>query len=286
MAVIAELIDAGIQMKRAGNLQGAIEHFRQLQATYPGNARIMFELANAWTAFAVPQRALPLYQELLALPPGEGLPPRDMPRLYTRLGATLLELGDSQQALTIIETGLSLHQSYRPLRFWRICAMSRGGADRLALLDALELLLESLAPSRWDVFEGDIQAAVKAMRAEWAGEATPSPLEVQPPAKASPASEGKIKSAGDARMVEQPSAEEDPQESAEASKGEVDIAVTVKPARQMPRQPRKPRQRPQMGRKAVRIDISAAGDAPKDEPGDEDEPPASPSAFKIPIEPD
>ena len=48
MAVVTELIDAGLQMKRQGNLRGAIEHFRQLHSTYPGNARIMFELAGTW----------------------------------------------------------------------------------------------------------------------------------------------------------------------------------------------------------------------------------------------
>lgn len=282
MALIAELIDAGVQMKRAGNLQGAIEHFRQLQATYPGNARIMFELANAWSSFTVPQRALPLYQELLALPPGQGLPPKDMPRLYSRLGATLLDLGDSQQALTTLEAGLGLHPSYRPLRFWRICALSRSGADRLALLDALELLLASLAPSRWDVFEGDIQAAVHSMRAEWAGEATQPPLANKPPNSQTLESSRKVHSADEAPATIEKATGHDAK-SAEADAESDSIPVVVKPAA---RQTRNPGQRPQLGKRAVRIDISADVDTPKDKPSDEDGPSGSPSAFKIPLEPD
>ena len=287
MAVIAELIEAGIQMKRGGNLRGAIEHFRQLQATFPGNPRIAFELANAWTAFAVPQQALPLYQELLALPPGQGLPPKDMPRLYTRLGATLLELGDTQEALTTVEAGLSLHPSYRPLRIMRIMAMSQSGADRLALLDALELLLESLAPSRWDIFEADIQAAVKRMRADCAGEAANAS---QAP-KAAPQPPASQKPAEAARVQVKLSAEPHEDDEEAASPAEPSIAVTVKPAKPPKSRARAPRRKPasrpaQLGKKAVRIDISGQGDAAdEDNDGDEDKP-ASPGAFKIPIEPD
>ena len=137
MAVITELIDAGLQLKRQGNLRGAIEHFRQLQATYPGNARIRFELAGAWRAFDVPEQALPLYRELLALPKSQGFPPKDLPRLYTHLGATLLDLGENDEARATIEAGLRLHPSYRPLRAWRILSLSKSNAMDLALLDAL-----------------------------------------------------------------------------------------------------------------------------------------------------
>ena len=89
-----------------------------------------------------------------------------MPRLYTRLGATLFALGQIDEALATINDGLQLHPNYRPLRVWRIFVLSAGDSDRLALLDALELMLESLAPSRWDVFESDIVALVRQMCAE------------------------------------------------------------------------------------------------------------------------
>ena len=166
MAVIAELIEAGLRLKGAGNLRAAIEHFKQLHATYPAHARIMFELAAAWRAFGVPEQALPLYRELLAMPKNQGLPAKDMPRLYTQLGATLLELGELGEAQAVIEAGLQRHPSYRSLRAWRIFAYAEAGSPQLALLDALELMLESLAPSRWDIFEDDIKAMVKAMRAD------------------------------------------------------------------------------------------------------------------------
>ena len=127
MPVITELIEAGLRLKRAGNLRGAIEHFKQLHATYPSHARIMFELAAVWRLFGVPEQALPLYRDLLALPKSEGLPPKDMPRLYTQLGATLLEMGDVKESLAIIDQGLALHPSYRSLRAWRLFALSEAG---------------------------------------------------------------------------------------------------------------------------------------------------------------
>ena len=91
MAVISELIDAGLQLKAQEKHEAAIEHFRQLHETYPDNARVKFELAAAWSAFGVPEQALPLYRELLALPKRQGLPAKDMPRLYARLSSTLIQ---------------------------------------------------------------------------------------------------------------------------------------------------------------------------------------------------
>ena len=114
MAVVSELIDVGLILKQQGKLKGAIEHFRQLHATYPGNARIMFELAACWSAFDVPEQAVPLYRELIARPKGKGLPAKDLPRLYTRLGAALYALQEYDEALSILDEGLRLHPSYRP----------------------------------------------------------------------------------------------------------------------------------------------------------------------------
>ena len=293
MAVITELIDAGLQLKQQGNLRGAIEHFRQLQATYPGNARILFELAGAWRAFDVPEQALPLYRELLALPKGQGLPPKDMPRLYTHLGATLLALGENAEANEIIEAGLRLHPSYRPLRAWRILSLQRGGAQELALLDALELMLESLAPSRWDIFEDDIVAAVRQMRQDLAADESLAPAvtadEASAPAEARDATEivstESAANAGETRAIEVSDAADAP--------AEVEVSVTVvKPATQQKKRAKrpkrkKPKQAPQMGKNAVRIDIvddKSEGRAPKQTA--DDDPPAQSGSLKIPLDPD
>ena len=283
MAVITELIDAGLHLKRQGNLRGAIEHFRQLHATYPGNTRIMFELAACWTAFDVPEQALPLYRELLALPKGQGLPPKDMPRLYTRFGATLLTLGNTQEALTIIEDGLRLHPSYRPLRVWRIFALDSDGADHLALLDALELMLESLAPSRWDIFEGDIVAVVKRMRAAQSHGADHGAIDSEHAAAPHERAESKgadatVKARHTVQIRESSDADE-------ASATELDIVVKVEDPKRKPRKRgrKRPAKRDQLGKKSVRIDISAAGDTDKG-PDDEDSPSASASGFKIPLD--
>ena len=293
MAVITELIDAGLQLKQQGNLRGAIEHFRQLLATYPGNARIRFELAGAWRAFAVPEQALPLYRELLALPKGQGLPPKDMPRLYTHLGATLLTLGEIDEARETIEAGLRLHPSYRPLRAWRILSLRRSGAQELALLDALELMLESLAPSRWDIFEDDIVAAVRQLRADLSADESLRPAAASE-ASSAPGAEARdapepfaIASAGIASET-QPIKVTDEADAPD----EVDISVNVvKPAskrRKRPSRKKTKKQTPQMGKRAVRIDIvedSVKGSAPK-QPSEEDDPPAQAASFKIPLDPD
>ena len=133
MAVISELIDAGLQLKAQKKHEAAIEHFRQLHETYPDNARVKFELAAAWSAFGVPEQALPLYRELLALPKRKGLPAKDMPRLYARLTSTLYDLREFEEALEVVEEGLRLHPSYRPLRAFRIFSQFGAGRSTMAL---------------------------------------------------------------------------------------------------------------------------------------------------------
>lgn len=164
MAVISELIDVGLSLKEQGNHQNAIEHFRQLNQTYPNHARIMFELAGSWQAFGVPEQALPLYQQLMALPKSQGLPPKDMPRLYTQLGASLRLLGQFTESLEIIEEGLKLYPEYRPLRAYRMFALHSAGYHQNAMLDAMELMLQSLAPTKWDLYEEEILSIVGDLR--------------------------------------------------------------------------------------------------------------------------
>lgn len=285
MAVITELIDAGLRLKRQGNLRGAIEHFRQLQATYSGNARIMFELAETWSAFKVPEQALPLYQELLALPKGQGLPPKDTPRLYTRLGATLLTLGEIDEALTVIEEGLRLHPSYRPLRVWRIFTLSGSKADQLALLDALELMLESLAPSRWDIFESDIVAAIKQMRAKHSAAAEPTSTDSADEPAPQPKGEKRADAEKSQIAADGPVAVEVSEIEASAASNETDVPVKFSETKKKKRKPRRRKQskRAQLGKKAVRIDISGSGDTAERD-NDDDEPPAQSSGLKIPID--
>ena len=289
MAVITDLIDAGLGLKRGGNLGGAIEHFKQLHRTYPGHARIMFELAACWRAFGVPEQALPLYRELLAMPKGKGLAPKDMPRLYTQLGATLLEMGEMAEALAIIAAGLRFHPSYRPLRAWRIFALAKAGSHSTALLDALELMLESLAPSRWDIFEADVKSLVKALRDDLpqqealadgpALQSVPTASTSQSPAtKTERAQADGSENASDSakRPVNRIDVTSDAPKAAET-----DLAVNlVKPKRKAGG---KKKTGAQMGKTAVRIDISGGRDEPV-RAADEDDSSAADGGLKIPID--
>ena len=284
MAVITELIEAGLRLKQGGNLGGAIEHFKQLHATYPGHARIMFELAACWRAFGVPEQALPIYRDLLAMPKAQGLPPKEMPRLYTQLGATLLDLGDSAESLGIIEDGLRLHPSYRSLRAWRIFALTQAGEPNVALLDALELMLESLAPSRWDIFEAEIKAVVKAMRASLPADGAVSELDIAGHESAQEAAEPTDRVSELAKEDGADTPDAQIHVTSDASNAtETDVPVNlVKPPRKK-KSRRKKTARPQLGKKAVRIDISGKSDAPtKKQDGDD----AAAGALKIPIDPD
>lgn len=290
MAVITELIEAGTRLKQSGNLQGAIEHFKQLHTTYPANARVMFELAACWRAFGVPEQALPLYRELLALPKGQGLPPKDIPRLYTQLGATLLEMDEKTESLAIIEEGLRLHPSYRSLRAWRIFALNYSASHQTALVDALELMLESLAPSRWDIFEADIKAKVKAMRADLPAHEldTAGEIVLDKPADAPAETEDRsgaiqFEVAGEEEKASQRS--EIAIMSDAPGTAETELAVNLVAPRKRKKTRRKSKPKAQLGKKAVRINISGEGDEPA-QTADDDEKNTAGGALKIPIDPD
>ena len=199
-----------------------------------------------------------------------------MPRLYTRTGASLLELGDIEEALAIIEQGLSLHPAYRPLRLWRMLALSKRGADGLALLAALELLLESLAPSRWDVFESEIVAAVKRLRADYDVETAD---EGEMPAQTKPARATEAEKPGDKLPVEDYAPA-----SAEPISDDAEITVKVKRASKPSDKPAPKPKTSQLGQKSVRIKIGEP-DAEPESKSDDDEPRAG-AAFRIPVDPD
>ena len=255
MAVISELIDAGLKLKQQGSHQAAIEHFRQLQATYPGHARIMFELADSWRAFDVPEQALGLYRQLMALPKGHGLPPRDVPRLYAQMAATLLVLERSAESLAVIDEGLRLHPAYRPLRAYRMFALHQAGRHQAAMVESLELMVESLAPSKWDTFEGDIVQIIKAMRGR---------LE-----------EGTVDEHEEGARP--PMETEEVNVSAADEKGE-EFELEVKVRQPRPKSRKRGRQK-QFGKKPVQIDIS--GD---ERPTVDDDGPPAVGKISIPID--
>ena len=260
MAVISELIDAGLRLKQQGSHQAAIEHFRQLQAAYPAHARILFELADSWQAFGVPEQALPLYRRLVALPESQGLPPRDLPRLYTQMGAALRLVGESAESLAVIDEGLRRYPSYRPLRAYRMFALHDAGLHQQAMVESLELLVESLAPAKWDAFEESIVQAIKELR-------------------------GRLEDgAGDEHKTEaRPQTEASEEAAAADDKGEA-LELEVKVRQPPPKSQKRGRQR-QFGRKPVQIDISVDAEASDERPtaADDDAPPAG-GKVRIPID--
>jgi hypothetical protein len=86
------------------------------------------------------------------------------------MGASLRLMGQFTESLEIIEAGLTLFPNYRPLRAYHMFALHSAGFHQNAMLESLKLMLESLAPTKWDVYEDDIIAIVKEIR-----ERVPSP---------------------------------------------------------------------------------------------------------------
>ena len=154
-------------------------------------------------------------------------------------------------------------------------------------------MLESLAPSRWDIFEAEIKDQVKAMRANLSGhdalpKARAADGEAASSASQSDASAEKAASdprpaAGDGEAIFQHSRIEVTSDALDATETDVTVNL-VKPAKKKKSRRRK-EPRPQMGKKAVRIDIRGESDAHEEE-ADEDDSSAAAGALKIPIDPD
>ena len=267
MAVISELIDAGLRLKQQGNHQAAIEHFRQLNATYPDHARILFELADSWRAFGVPEQALPLYRQLIALPESHGLPPRDVPRLYTQMGAALRLLGEFTESLAVIDEGLRRYPAHRPLRAYRMFALHDAGFHQNAMMESLELMVESLAPSKWDTFEEDIIRIVKELRGRIS---RPEDGELDEAGR-------EVDASGAVPMADEPPNPANPAVTDEDEMIE-DLELEVK-VRQTGTKPRSKSRKGQFGRKPVQIDISF-----DQEENDDDSPPPATGKVNIPID--
>lgn len=260
MPVISELIDAGLGLKQQGNHQAAIVHFRQLNAAYPDHARILFELADSWQAFGVPEQALPLYRQLTALPESQGLPPKDVPRLYAQMGKALLLLDQFTESLAIIDEGLRKYPAYRPLRAYRMFALRRAGLHQQAMVESLELMVESLAPSKWDTFEEDIIQMVKTLRASIS-----QPEDAEFEATETPAAETSAPPPDQITVTDDDDMTKD-----------LELEVKV-------RQPRPKSRKEQFGRKPIQIDISSDQEADNDVHASAADDPAPPNAGKVMI---
>ena len=147
-------------------------------------------------------------------------------------------------------------------------------------------MLESLAPSRWDIFEADIKAVVKAMRANLLAQDA-APTNVMAEGRSAEAfaeeTDNVPEHVNEDDAVSQSSKIDVMSEAADAT--ETDVAVNlVKPTKKK-KPSRKEKSRSQMGKKAVRIDISGESDEPQKE-ADEDDAAAADGSFKIPIDPE
>ncbi|MBL8161349.1 MAG: tetratricopeptide repeat protein [Anaerolineae bacterium] len=130
-------IAAGLELERAGDEQGAIEHFRQVVADYPNDSRAWFEYAGAFDFAGQEAEAIPHYRRALAM----GLDGDYLPRLYVQLGSSLRNVGAFDEAVALLDEGIARFPDMPALRVFRAYALESAGRSKAAITELLELAI-------------------------------------------------------------------------------------------------------------------------------------------------
>ena len=64
---VAAIVETGRILRNDGDMSGALEQFREADARLPGNPRILYEMASAYTAMGLTQKASKYWQQIWQL---------------------------------------------------------------------------------------------------------------------------------------------------------------------------------------------------------------------------
>jgi len=141
---IGDEIAAGEALSRADRGDEAIAHFRGLVERYPDEPRAHFALGGAFDSAGHAAAAVEPYRRAMAL----GLSGEDVARWYVQFGSTLRNVGQIDEAVSLLGEGRDRVPDDAAIRVFLALALHTSGrsADGLAELIDL-LLLGSSAPA-------------------------------------------------------------------------------------------------------------------------------------------
>ncbi len=137
-----------------------IEAARELAHDFPGDGRVLYELAGTHDSAGLEQEALEWYNRALARPLRE--PYRH--RALIQKGSTLRHLGRLQESLAIFDELLSDRPDNPAIVAFRAFTLHDLGADAEALRSALELLLTNAGEPDVARYRGSLTRFTEAVR--------------------------------------------------------------------------------------------------------------------------
>ncbi len=133
-------VTAGLQLEREERDAEAIEHFRQLLADYPDEARAHFEYAGAFDSAGQEAEAVPHYRRAMAL----GLDDDHLARATLQLGSSLRNIGDYAGAVMLLTEGCQRFPDRASLRVFLAFAQESAGESQAAITNLLNLAIDHI----------------------------------------------------------------------------------------------------------------------------------------------
>ncbi len=130
-------IAQGNDLSRAGKDDEAIAHFRLLLDQYPDDPRALYEYGGAFDSAGRENEAIPLYRKALE----KGLSGDYLPQLYLQLASSLRNVGQLDEAITILQDACQHYPEGPSLKLFLALALESAGRDHDALTTLFELAI-------------------------------------------------------------------------------------------------------------------------------------------------
>ncbi len=136
---IEALIASGRALEDEGREEEAVAYFVQLAAQYPDDARVQFETGGAYDSAGHEAEAVIYYRRAIAL----GLPEDALPKVAVQLGSSLRNIGETAEAVAILEQAAARFPENRAVRAFLALALFSAGRQAEALAVMLHMTVET-----------------------------------------------------------------------------------------------------------------------------------------------
>ena len=155
----AEVARVGV-LNREGRAEEALAVAQALVERYPDNPRAHFEYAGALDFQGREAEAVEPYQRAREL----GLSGDDLPRFYVQLGSTLRNIGQTWEAVHLLEEGREQFPDYAPIRAFHALAQVSVDCSKEAVVELLDLVLANSAAISLDGYERALREYTEELR--------------------------------------------------------------------------------------------------------------------------
>jgi tetratricopeptide (TPR) repeat protein len=138
-AAVLAAIEEARNLRRDDDLEASQERLLALIEEYPDHPLVLFEVGGSYDVMGEEEMAIPYYRRAIAA----GLEGKDLQECLVCLGSTLRVIGESDEAVSILEQAVEEFPDRNSGRvFLALAYYSNGEADR-AVSDLLSLLLDT-----------------------------------------------------------------------------------------------------------------------------------------------